>query len=284
VNRNHFAGWMLLATSIGVAYFLAHVTSNGRRWPETWRERLLWFDSRDARPFVFTAAAIVTMLCSILWTMSRSGIAGTGVAMTILIVAALRGASGRARRTAAACGLALVLAGIVAWRGADTLVNWYQKTNTLEWRIQLWEDTAPVLVDFWPTGTGFNTYGPAMVLYPRTDMTVRPLEAHSDYLQLAVEGGVLVGVPFILLVIGTARDIYRRFQLPQDDATWWIRMGAVAGICGIAVQELTEFSLQIPGVAVLFMATLAIALHEPAPVEHPVRRRRRSEPEIVTSI
>jgi O-antigen ligase len=275
---------MLLATSIATGHSLALASTSGKRWPETWRERLLWLDSRDALPLVFTAAAVMTMLCSILWTMSRSGIAGTGVAMMILIGAALRGASGRARRTAIAVALATAVVGGIAWRGADTLVNWYQKTNTLEWRIDLWEDSAPVIVDFWPTGTGFNTYGPAMVMYPRTDMTVRPLEAHSDYLQLAVEGGLLVGVAALLLLTGIAGDIRRRLQQQQDDAAWWIRMGAVAGICGIAVQELTEFSLQIPGVAVLFAATLAIALHEPASFEQPVRRPRRTGTTLVSSI
>ena len=42
-------------------------------------------------------------------------------------------------------------------------------------------------------------------------------------------------------------------------------MGAVAAICGVAVQESTDFSLQIPGVALLFATCLGIALHDSAP-------------------
>jgi hypothetical protein len=38
----------------------------------------------------------------------------------------------------------------------------------------------------------------------------------------------------------------------------------MAGICGIAVQEITDFSLQIPGIALLFAVLAAIALHTPA--------------------
>ena len=56
--------------------------------------------------------------------------------------------------------------------------------------------------------------------------------------------------------------------------TWWIRIGAVAGVCGIAVQEISEFSLQIPGVALLFGTCLAIALHPGAPAQS--RRASRS--------
>ncbi len=88
-------------------------------------------------------------------------------------------------------------------------------------------------------------------------------QAHNDYLQLAVEGGLLVIVPWLLAGALVARRIARRLVEPQDEMTWWIRMGAVASICGIAVQELSDFSLQIPGVALLFATCVALAIHEP---------------------
>jgi hypothetical protein len=34
----------------------------------------------------------------------------------------------------------------------------------------------------------------------------------------------------------------------------------------MAVQEISEFSLQVPGVALLFATCVALAIHEPAPV------------------
>jgi O-antigen ligase len=225
------------------------------------------------------------MVCSILWTMSRSGIAGTGVALAILTFVLAYRSRGRAQ-TVWAVGLVLfATAGLVAWRGTDTLVGWYGNTSTLEWRFQLWNDTLPALRDFWLTGSGFNTYGTVMLLYPRTDLTVFPKEAHSDYLQLAVEGGLLVGIPVLLLIVAVAREAVRRLRQPQDEMTWWIRMGAVAGICGMAVQELTEFSLQIPGVALMFATCVAIAIHEPAPIALEKRRREvQAKPRLVTSL
>jgi hypothetical protein len=96
---------------------------------------------------------------------------------------------------------------------------------------------------------------------------------------------VLVGLPVLLLIGAVAREAIRRLRQPQDEMTWWIRMGAVAGICGMAVQELTEFSLQIPGVALLFATCVAMAIHEPAPIVSPAPSRRpRRAPELVTSI
>jgi hypothetical protein len=51
----------------------------------------------------------------------------------------------------------------------------------------------------------------------------------------------------------------------DDDAqTRWIRIGAVAGLLGIAAQSLVEFSLQMPGNTLLFTVVLAIAMHRPS--------------------
>jgi hypothetical protein len=54
--------------------------------------------------------------------------------------------------------------------------------------------------------------------------------------------------------------------------TRWIRSGAVAGLIGIAAQSLVEFSLQMPGITVLFVLLLAIAVHRPNGRAHHAHR------------
>jgi hypothetical protein len=69
----------------------------------------------------------------------------------------------------------------------------------------------------------------------------------------------------MMLLTALVRQTVRRLREPQDDMTWWLRMGATAGICGMAVQEITEFSLQLPAVALLFATLVAVAVHEAPP-------------------
>jgi O-antigen ligase len=277
VNRNHFAGWMLLvlAITVGLLFGRLHRVAPARGLP--WRERILWLGSPAATPLLLMGAAALVMACALVWTMSRSGIAAAAVAMGILLVAGMRRAPAGLQRWAIAGFLLCTVSGVAAWRGTDTLVGWYGRTATLEWRLQLWRDTIPALGQFWVTGSGLNTYRTLMLTQPRKDLTSHPNAAHNDYLQLAVEGGVLVTVPALLVLIGTSRRIVRALRAPQDDAAWWIRMGAVAGIAGMAVQEISEFSLQIPGVALLFATALAIAVHDPAPAQSK-RHARPREP------
>jgi hypothetical protein len=54
--------------------------------------------------------------------------------------------------------------------------------------------------------------------------------------------------------------IRRRF-MAAEGSTYWIRLGAVAGIVAAAVQSIVEFSLQIPANAALFATLCALALH-----------------------
>ena len=264
VNRNHFAGWMLLAMCLTLGLARGYASRAGLAAAATWRERLLALGSPVAAPVLVTSAAAVVMACSLVWTMSRSGIIATAVAVCILIVAAAWRSGGRMQRWMAAGYGVCLLAGVVAWRGTDTLVSWYGNTGTWRWRLQLWQDTLPLLQDHWLTGSGLNTYGRLMLVETRTDQTVFPLQAHNDYLQLGVEGGLLVGIPAIFLVAAVGAMIVRALRTPQDDLAWWVRVGGAAGLCGMAVQEISEFSLQIPGVALLTATCLAMALHHPA--------------------
>jgi hypothetical protein len=89
-------------------------------------------------------------------------------------------------------------------------------------------------------------------------------EAHSDYLQLAIEGGLLLGAPIVCALVVFGMLVRRRLAQSVGFA-YWIRLGAVGGIAAVAVQSFAEFSLQIPGNAALFATLCALAAHRTPP-------------------
>jgi O-antigen ligase len=104
-----------------------------------------------------------------------------------------------------------------------------------------------------------------MLIYQTGDREVMYAQAHNDYVQAAAEGGLLVGLPALFVAIFLVRQIVHRLRTAEDDPmSGWIRMGAIAGLAGIAAQSFVDFSLQIPGNLVLFVLLLAIAIHRPA--------------------
>ena len=169
---------------------------------------------------------------------------------------------------AAICLVAVAL--IAFLTSGSAVMSRFASTSwvTGEGRFAAWQDTWQIVRDFGVTGTGFNTYAVAMLHYQTVSGMGTFIEAHNDYLQLAAEGGWLLGLPVLLLTVTLAVEIRRRFRQGADDTrTYWVRVGAVIGITAIAFQSLVEFTLQIPGAAVMFVTLLAIAIHSPRPRE-----------------
>jgi O-antigen ligase len=264
VNRNHFAGWMILAASLGAGWVMAQASAAAADLKPGWRRRAVWLSSPEAATLMLSTTALLVMAVALVWSMSRSGIAGGAIALLTMAIVAARRMNGSPRRVLVPLVVLTVLAAAIATKGADHLASWYATTDTLQWRFRHWAEAMAPLRDFWITGSGINTYGALMLVYPQHDATVHVAQAHNDYLQLAVEGGLLVGIPVLIAIAALVRTIARRLRAAQDERTWWIRLGAAAGLCGIAVQEITDFSLQIPGVTLLFAVVVAIAIHEPA--------------------
>lgn len=262
VNRNHFAGWMLMGVCLLIGWLFGQVEravphGGGRR-----SRRVEWLSSAEANGLLLTGGAILVAAISLFWTLSRSAILGFAVAAAAFAWLVLRRRKlGTTRRATVLAVLAAVSLAGVAWRGPARLVTWFQDETDLIGRLEAWRDGWAVVQDFPIVGTGLNTYSTAMLFYQKRNLEVHIAQAHNDYLQLLAEGGLLVTIPAAIAVVLLARAILRNLRAAEREARgYWIRAGAAVGLLAIAVQELFEFSLQIPVNALLFCTLAAIAL------------------------
>jgi O-antigen ligase len=270
INRNHFAGWMVMVIPVvaGYAYALYLKTPSAERSGRgTW---IRWVATVEANRFLLVTTVGLLMCLSVVLTGSRSGLASLLVAFAVVGFLGWRATSSARRRLLAVTYLGVLLLGALAWGGADTLIARFgDAPGELEGRFSAWRDAGRIMRDFPVFGTGLGTFAQAMLLYQSGTRTSMYAQAHNDYIQLAAEGGLLVVVPVLALLITIVKGIRRRFSSGQDDPlTASIRTGAVAGLVGIAAQSLVEFSLQMPGNAVLCAVMLAVALHRPARMNH----------------
>jgi hypothetical protein len=263
INRNHFAGWMLMVIPVGIGYFLAMVSRGMEGRKPGLRNLLLWFSSESANRAVLTSFAILVMVLSLVLTMSRSGMVALLVAMVIAGAKMASRQSGTPRRAMAIGYLIFVLVAVVSWVGFDQIATRFADVNVGSnyERPAIWADTIRIVEDFWLTGTGLNTYGVSTLVYQTAAPEQHLREAHSDYLQLAAEGGVLLGIPILLSGLAYVHLLRKRFR-EDVGSIWWIRMGATIGLIAIALQSMVEFSLQMPGNAALFAVVAGLAIHD----------------------
>ena len=265
INRNHVAGWMVMLLPLVLAYAWA-VLERARRKVDEPPPLVRWLLTVEANRVFLLGVVVVVMGMSIALTGSRSGVASLAIAVTVLAFFMVRRTQGGRRRLQVAGVLALVVLAAIGWAGVDRVVDRFSRApSELEGRFGAWRDTERMIRDFPAVGTGLGTYPQAMLIYQTVDRSEMYAEAHNDYLQLAAEGGLLVGIP-VLLTIGTiAWTIRRRLRSDDDDPmTYWVRVGAISGLIGIAAQSVVEFSLQMPGNAAFFVLLIAIAIHRPS--------------------
>lgn len=266
VNRNHFAGWMVMALPVVAGYGIAVFLASERPRAASWRIWMHWTVTVEANRFLLVVFAVMVMGMSVVLTGSRSGVAAFAVALMAMgyFIVARAGSAGRRLRVIA--GLSGMLVVAVLWAGlGETIGRFAKSSGDLEGRFAAWRDAWRIVQDFPIFGTGLGTYGQSMLIYQTSGREAFYLQAHNDYIQLAAEGGLLVLLPAVAVLAVMIRAISRRVASGDDDLeTAWIRGGAVAGLLGIATQSLVEFSLQMPGNTIMFVLLSAIAMHHPS--------------------
>ena len=265
INKNHFAGWMVMVVPVTASYLLAIVATTRPRRDLDFPGMIRWMLGARSGGIVIVAVSLLIMMTSVVLTGSRSGMAGMLLALVVIGLFLWAQPQAEPARGPMISGLAALSAGAVMWAGlTPVLTRLGYAAGGLSGRWDAWQDTLRIVRDFFMFGTGLGTFARAMLVYQTGDRTSIYAQAHSDYLQLAAEGGLLVVLPAIAAVGVIGWGIWRRFESTHDDLlTRSLRAGAVAGLVAMAAQSLVEFSLQMPGNTVMFVLLLGIALHRP---------------------
>lgn len=224
-NRNHLA--TLLFTSIPFCiYFIM-----------------------EGRYRFWSGVALAGVLLIMLATGSRAGAAIAVLAvLSSFIVIGFEKTS--AWRLLAAIGVNLVLlgfgiAGLVAQRGALPDVM----------RLEMAKTTLSAIRDNWLLGTGFGTFPQVYQVYESLQLLGVEFvnHAHNDYLEIALEGGVLAAVAllaYLLLFIGRLLSELDGFQ-----------KAAALSIFFILLHSMVDYPLRTMAIGVIFVYLNAILFH-----------------------
>jgi O-antigen ligase len=259
VNRNDFAGWLIMAIPLTVGYAVARLQSRHRAGESFDPE--IAYDSKS----IWLATAVCLMLAGLLASLSRSGLMGAFAGLLFFALISRRRLT--ARRTAlVVAGLAVLVAVAAMYADVGTLATRVEGSFSegMVNRLSIWHQTWPVVRDFWPLGAGVGAYQAVMVLYQTMSRFFYISHADNEFLQILAEGGLLLGVP-VAMAIGAGSMLIARRLGDDRTAIFWLRAGAAAGIVALATQNMVEMTLRVPANAVLFAICAAIAMREHTP-------------------
>ena len=265
VDRNQLAMWLILAISLVVGYLAMHV--HARMTDRTRRDLHTVLVALSDRGALVICACVAVMVLTLAATLSRSGFVG-------LVGAGLAGgalAGGDRKRVLwMGAAAAIVLGAAAAWLNLEGLTQRIVTTASgsefdATGRLAIWRETVRIVRDFPLLGTGTGTFADAMFVYQQTAREVLFNNAHDEYLQLQAEGGIVLLIVSLAGIALAARAA--RARLAADvGAHRYLRIGACAGLVGIAVQSIWEAGLRAPANLLLAAIVAAIAIR---PIDRP---------------
>jgi O-antigen ligase len=252
VNRNHFAGYLVMAAPLALAFALESTSRLRSAWARRRRAWLL-LGEREGDAAVRWSAAAMVVVAGLLASQSRGGVSAFGLAALVLPLASRR-------RGLTALGVAFLVGLGVAWVGLGGILSAFEVRGVRASRVDLWRDMLPMVPRFPVFGVGWNAFATAYPWYQTIWRNEWIGEAHNDYLQALFDGG-LVGALLVAggLVVTGPRALARAPRSLLD-------LGVLGALLAFALHELVDFNGQIPANAATWISLAALAV---APVSDP---------------
>jgi O-antigen ligase len=254
VNRNHFAGYLVMAIPLALAFTVEAFQALGRAWR---RRRVGWLalGGPEGSAAIRQATVAMFLVVGLLASQSRGGVVAFAVSTAALPLAF------RHRRQAVVVIAAIAILGL-AWIGLGGVIEGFEKRGLEASRLVLWEDMARMIPRFPVLGVGFNAFGTAYLRYQTIWRMLFIGEAHNDYLQVLLDLGLVGSALVASLLVTLFRAAARAASRTPLDA------GILGALLALGFHALVDFNWQIPANALTYVALSALA----------VRRTSRASP------
>jgi O-antigen ligase len=255
VNKNDLATWLIMAIPLTLGYIVTRVQSRNRDGGP------LSLDAAIDETAIWLVASACAMSAALLGSLSRSGLIGGTVALLTFFTCSRGRMASRGRGWLLVGVAAMVVVGAM-YVNIDAIMARLSDavTNGVAGRREIWAATRAMIGDFKLLGVGVGAFERAMTVYQPPPKLFGFNHAHSEYLQVVAEGGVVLAAVALIAVVAGAGQAVRCLR---RDVTpiFWTRAGAVSALAAIVVQSVWETGLRMPANAVLFAICAAVATH-----------------------
>jgi O-antigen ligase/tetratricopeptide (TPR) repeat protein len=251
INRNHFAGFLVLGIGPLVAWLMRWIGTPPR--PLAPRQKSPWA-AADRIVFWLCATALAVVVLAILGSRSRGGAIVMLVAGVVLIAVYMRGGLLNARFLYGFIGLATVVVALLSLYGYEEVAARLDdfSEGSLDdidhggIRRKIWAANLAAFRSGWLTGAGAGTHSQICPVYLPESLVKEYTHAENGYLQVATETGI-IGVVLLAAAIACCGlwcvRCWRGMKQPAEIRAFG---AAAAGLAASTAHSLVDFVWYIP--------------------------------------
>ncbi len=277
-DRDHAANFLLMTMSLGIGILFSRI----RREPGANGPLI-----ENIRSQGLIAGGVLFLLLGILATGSRGAVLAmplTGAALTIFGADFAQGARRRRLRIAtamagAAAAVFLAYRFVIAPAEAGTLVD-----ISVMGRLSIYADACRWLRDTPLFGTGLGSFETVYPSYQDGSLREIIFHAHSDWLETALESGILGVLTTLTAASLAAFAAVRAWHAARSTEMRALIGGGLAAATAFSLHSLFEFNFQIPANAVVVLGIVGFLLSAPAWADKSGGRPRSQPPPVSSSL
>lgn len=264
-NRNHQADLTLIAALLASAFYAG-------------RER----GRNDLPAMILTLAFFAIVFLNLVSAASRTGIV-LGIPTFIVCAWLMLGNRVRASWAVIAATAAIVVVAAFLLLRPDLFVHVSNRFAIMsdDTRFEAWPEVVSAIQLYFPLGSGLGTFVPVHQAVENLDLVGERYlnHAHNDYLEIALEAGVLgllLVLWFVLLYLWSVKNAL--FAPAVSERYRSLAIAAAASIAILLAHSVVDYSLRTSTLAAVF--ALCFAMLMPLPPSLPRRSRsdrRRAE-------
>lgn len=259
INRNHFAGYLVMTLSLGLGMMIATLS---RTRSGSWRNRLRRLMTALLGTKALIRISLIIMVIGLVLSHSRMG--NTSFAAAMLLTGFLSLIINRrpSRSTWLLLASLVVIDVFIVgtFFGIEKVVDRLEQTSSYrETRDEVGTYTLKIVNGHWEKGTGAGSFYTAFPEYRGQDIRLFYSHAHNDYLEFLTERGVIGFIPLLLFVLASfTAALYAQYKR-NSRLMHGISFGCIMSILAMGIHATVDFNLQIPANAATFMLVLALS-------------------------
>jgi len=258
-NPDHLAGLLEMSLAVGIGLLISMLSSLHFN---SWRLRLRHYSQTLLGPKARLRIILIILCIALVMTHSRMGNSAFFFSLIIagMIFILLSRHASRSVSIFLSSLMILDILIIGSWFGFQKVAARIEQTTMAaeSQRGDVYADTLSMIDSFSLSGIGAGNYFSAFTAFKVNGPSYYIDHVHNDYLEFALELGIIGCTPLLLLLGLSLWAVLRNLKNRRSGLILGMSFASLMGITSILIHSTVDFNLQVPANAALF--TMLVAL------------------------